>query len=987
MKNMKRILLTIIIVYPTLAYSQQISVHSPTVANLGLYGEIPVSYFTGTPDISIPLYEIKGKQVTIPIKLNYHPAGIRPEIHPGPTGLGWSLNAGGVISRTVRGNSPDESNRNNRAGIIEGYLYYANPSGWIAQSNWKENIKNSLSNNCFACRNAAWNMAPYSDLEPDEFNFSVLDVSGKFYFDHTGKIQVQCDRPIKIIFNNEFIDPGAEGIMLDYSYSNYQIRAFKLFTIIDEHGTQYIFGGANAIEFSDPISYGQNNNSGIPGTGQLLQATSWFLTQIKSANGVDIINFEYERGPFVSQLYRSYDYYSYSGSGMSGWRHNSISKDGTLISPVYLKRIVRVNGEIIDLTYSQSNDLKYKQDEYLSIFFNQSINNYKLLNMTNAIPRFKPSPPTNIFDRIQWLKIDDISIKNANSTLLKQISFNYNNNPSERLFLESLKILGNDTQLPPVNYTFIYKNRNRLPSQYLSCITDHWGFNNGKPYLAEGFNSANKTPDSYYTDSGVLSEIIYPTGDSAKFEYELHDYSKIVNTKDRTLLNNQQGTASGVRIKKITTGNIVREFLYKENPASSLSSGILNMLPQYSYSINGNDCDGKPFNMFFTRSIPVIPLTKDNEGLFIGYTYVCERISNGSGGYIQYQFTNHDNGHADVLLVNAKWNRDIFRTDPYSSRFFERGRLKKETFYNAKGQPTAYNETIWSRYGSQGEDNPRAFYFQGLKIGYDHCSSVAYLHYCYKFLPSQKTEAIYDPIGQNLIITNTSYSYNSCNLISQIINTQSDGSVRKIVNKYPKDFQTSPYTIMVTKNILSPVVERSIFKNNSLVEKTVNDYALIYNTFYAPVNLKLQIGNNAIETREVYQYDTKNNLKEIIKDNAEKNVYLWSYSNRYPVAEIHGATYAEVESALGAATISAFAAKPNPTREEIKSFLAPLSSNAGTKGALTTCYSYKPLIGMETKTDPNGVVTKYEYDSFGRLQYIKDHNDKVIEQYDYHYKK
>ncbi len=103
------------------------------MANLGLYGEIPVSYYTGVPNISVPLYEIKGKQITVPIYLSYHPAGIRPEIHPGPVGLGWSLRAGGVISRTVKGNGPDESNSDNRLYFVEGYLSYAFPNGWMAQ--------------------------------------------------------------------------------------------------------------------------------------------------------------------------------------------------------------------------------------------------------------------------------------------------------------------------------------------------------------------------------------------------------------------------------------------------------------------------------------------------------------------------------------------------------------------------------------------------------------------------------------------------------------------------------------------------------------------------------------------------------------------------------------------------------------------------------------------------------------------------------------
>ena len=32
---------------------------SPTAASLGVYGDMPVSYYTGTPDVSVPIYEIK----------------------------------------------------------------------------------------------------------------------------------------------------------------------------------------------------------------------------------------------------------------------------------------------------------------------------------------------------------------------------------------------------------------------------------------------------------------------------------------------------------------------------------------------------------------------------------------------------------------------------------------------------------------------------------------------------------------------------------------------------------------------------------------------------------------------------------------------------------------------------------------------------------------------------------------------------------------
>ncbi len=56
-----------------------------------------------------------------------------------------------------------------------------------------------------------------------------------------------------------------------------------------------------------------------------------------------------------------------------------------------------------------------------------------------------------------------------------------------------------------------------------------------------------------------------------------------------------------------------------------------------------------------------------------------------------------------------------------------------------------------------------------------------------------------------------------------------------------------------------------------------------------------------------------------------------------------------------------------------------------TAGAVTT-YTYKPLVGVTSKTDPHGETIYYEYDSAGRLSKIKDKNNQIIEEYNYHYK-
>jgi hypothetical protein len=52
---------------------------SPDAAALGKYGNIPVSPYTGVPNISIPLYTIKSGDLTMPVSLSYHSSGNKVE--------------------------------------------------------------------------------------------------------------------------------------------------------------------------------------------------------------------------------------------------------------------------------------------------------------------------------------------------------------------------------------------------------------------------------------------------------------------------------------------------------------------------------------------------------------------------------------------------------------------------------------------------------------------------------------------------------------------------------------------------------------------------------------------------------------------------------------------------------------------------------------------------------------------------------------------
>src|ERR1041384_7159810 len=80
---------------------------SPNAAALAKFGEWPVNLYTGVPSVSIPLFTLASRDINVPISVDYHASGIRVGEIASWVGLGWALNAGGVISRSIRGLNDD----------------------------------------------------------------------------------------------------------------------------------------------------------------------------------------------------------------------------------------------------------------------------------------------------------------------------------------------------------------------------------------------------------------------------------------------------------------------------------------------------------------------------------------------------------------------------------------------------------------------------------------------------------------------------------------------------------------------------------------------------------------------------------------------------------------------------------------------------------------------------------------------------------------
>jgi YD repeat-containing protein len=115
----------------------------------------------------------------------------------------------------------------------------------------------------------------------------------------------------------------------------------------------------------------------------------------------------------------------------------------------------------------------------------------------------------------------------------------------------------------------------------------------------------------------------------------------------------------------------------------------------------------------------------------------------------------------------------------------------------------------------------------------------------------------------------------------------------------------------------------------------------------------------------------------------QATTYLWGYGQQYPVAEIKNATYAEVLAVLGQPVVEQLAGTAPGTDAQVRQALQPLRTRL--KNAQVSTFTYAPLVGMTSQTDPSGRTTTYEYDELGRLVRARDEHDRILSQQRYQY--
>lgn len=553
---------------------------SPNASNLGTYTDIPISYYTGTPDISIPIAGVSDGELSSAVSISYHPGNITPGTPASNVGKGWSLNAGGVITRIVQ-HRPDDS--------IKGFI-------------WKKKFDFDDG------QQRIQDLQNY-DQEPDIFSFNVDGLTGKFYFDGhivsinpglptaryentlEAKTIPKSDIKIEPIFDDPVYYLMNQGELI---HGSGKIIGFK---IINTNGKVYYFGsydGREAIEESiiESHKYEYNEDGDYVRDGSDVETqtltNSWYLIKIEDHNQNNEINFYYEdevffyrtlanneleyknyrsdrsinedsrndtgvlKGEPASRNVTSTDYTPNSGfSTMRPYLGKYHNYRTNIVKGVRISRI-ETNLDKIEFIYNNDRYDLYTYSRYPS---NGPKSLDTILVSSNDHNGSNPLGRNFICKKYafeyEYYKDDKISA---------QVNNPFVANDKKTLFLKNIRHNSCDETVGNNPFEFEYhapevSGSDKFFPSRLNKAIDHFGYYNGADGTYDSdinnntkeFNlpttlvkihdrksngtitrtagNAAREPHETYTKYGVLTKVNYPTGGSAEYDYENHRYS------------------------------------------------------------------------------------------------------------------------------------------------------------------------------------------------------------------------------------------------------------------------------------------------------------------------------------------------------------------------------------------------------------------------------------------------------------------------------
>ncbi|MDR2270603.1 MAG: hypothetical protein LBF27_06825 [Sphingobacterium sp.] len=1082
---------------------------SPNTASLGLYGHTPVGHYTGIPAIDIPLYEIDLDGKKIPISLSYHASGIRVAQESSSVGLGWSLNLGGCITKTVNGEDDFVSTNNAFKSF-----YFDNLNLTGLKSDLHTMTKPQINDKY-------WQYLNYAKGEPDMYYYNFAGFSGKMFFDKVGTtykggtntnasakaVLLSPKKTIEVVYNM----PGGWAVKdLDgYTYGFEATESTISFS-------QLVSGrlGLNDKDLRELIK-----NSRGP------EVTAYYLTYIESP-AKNRVTFQYEQEQIYSPVSLSeQNYYTSDPDLLRFYRGTNPSQE------IYLSR------NYYDVTYSYN---RITQLRPTGVVFNGGT------IQINAAPR---TDLLGVPNETAPKRITSLQVKDTSGKLVKSFDFeqSYRGTPgsSDIDYLYARLMLDKITENTGAIHSFSYNKRD-LPAKN-SFETDFWGYYNqgqieGNPKAFETIPTVSgegihygrdKRPKAELMTNMMLTQIKYPTGGSSNFFFEPHrldqqfsyllkriesqwvnaaimgrDYNNpcdVIGTTGKDVSSEFQidkatgsvklefrvngntdnptrcGTMTSfsvwieklegdkyVPLKAFNGTNLVYDFSVGHtqlNYEKSYNDAILSLspgkyrirlrigVPGYTnFSAFGGiayektsvetetfvhgaglriqkiiDSIGaqtqtrrfdysKPMLMYrpsfstdqivapgyypvsslpgyqfpdfnsvpssrytYASTSSIVPFSNAAQGNIVGYSKVTERLGEGDElGYTEYVFENDPSrvlgAGADRFIPFFPTLENFMNGSPRSvTKYNNSNQIVQKDTFNYKTN-TIKNVSALKVYVPRPLDaiDGAFFGFYDLKVEetvLENKSMTTYINGA----PAQviKEDYLYDP----------TYS-----LITSMVRTDSQGKVKKQLTKYPFDYTDAISLGMMNKYLKAIPIEQLSLVDNKVVsaqkisyKDTLGMYLPARSfSFSSTVPQALNTYASYYKNDYIYsKYNAKGKLLEFFGPDMLPTSYLWDNLSLYPLAIVRNARHTDV--------LTAFANYDFSGTGNVNSSKEILIRNSLGNSFVTT-YTYFPLVGMTSKTDPRGVTEYYKYDSKQRLQAILDHLNHVTKAFDYHYR-
>lgn len=1026
MKTINILIFTLLVCFKMSGQIISPSFQSPEIPSsfeFSKYDQIPVGEYTGVPSIGIPLYSISVDEVSIPIALQYHAGGIRVSEEASYVGLGWNLNFG-QITQVINGKN-DLINHDKERLIYQNspmlsewpiasthHLFDNAPSNicnlpnpvFTASTPQSTNALFIASNEHFPFTNKSYcydlfyppnSNSSDIDLEPDIFKVNFFEHSFSFIYSFNG--DYFNDNQIVVLDKKGY---SVKRIAVDNYVSEWEIRT--------PDGTTYYFSEQDNVlttstTKNDQYTYDRLKSDYGSSLGGQNTSRTWKLTKVITVRNNNII-FEYENHGIISSdrfddRQRYFKNIDYLGARMA-------IKGFLGILPFNGTAIDNTNNEtVVHTTYSTSEKANYVK----RIIFPAGEVNFSYSTRLDAVS-----------DK----KIDEIKVKNKYQQTIKKFNFNYAYFIADqsgetlssssgmtnlyRLRLNSLIEEGKGS------YDFTY-NLEKLPKKNSTAV-DYWGFYNGEisnnslapnpariGYANIGNNGNNKSALLNFAKAGVLEKIKFPTGGEITYNYGLNEFS---NNSYYTSLPNHNGTIGssvkgfGLRIQniKILDKNIVQketEYTYSDGkaitPLSLRSFYPIQISGEYNNIYGTYKIDIYDFfasNYFKSNSLGSINT--------VGYDMVTvKNIGDNDQGKTVYNFSNNvDIKPLPTISLNndaTYGNLPLPTLQDYNS--VENGKLLSESVFNNIGDVILKKEYSYSTKKSNIYYGTSISGFRYLVSTGDIYENIAIPQYLVGYYPvflkqsllsSEKTTQFFDAGN---VISNTNYTYNSDRLLTEVKNSDNIGNViKKEITTY------SIQSTHINKNILNLPNNKSIYTNGRIKATYKYNYTEANNiTLLASLQI-LPMGNpNPSLTKSIFydKYDSEGNLLEFHDQDNIYTAIIWGYNKQYPIAKIESARYSEVLS-----QVSNLQSKSDLDNDRT-------IGSTGNEGALrnaleslrtsfpltmVSTYTYDPLIGLTSFTDPKGYTLYYDYDAFNRLEQVKDTNGSIISEMEYNYK-